>query len=90
MSAEERPSIFDGYGETALAEARRLTRAGELASRAHPRDDDYEAFGSVFRAIDGHLEVVARWVETGRQEVSALRAARASDDRSDDSASQAS
>ena len=75
MSAEEQPSIFDGYGETALAEARRLTRAGELASRAHPRDDDYEAFGSVFRAIDGHLEAVASWVETVRDEVRALRAA---------------
>ncbi len=74
--SEEVISIFDVYGETALAEARRLTRAGELASRAHPRDDDYEAFGAVFRAIDGHLETIGRWVESGRQEVVALCSAR--------------
>ena len=73
---EEHPSIFDGTGEDALLEAKRLVRAGELASRASPADDDFQAFGSVFRAIEGRLELVERWVEGGRQEVLALRAAR--------------
>ncbi len=71
---EEGHSIFDGYGESALLDAKRLVRAGELASRANPDDDDYQAFGAVFRAIAGRLELIARWVESGRQEVLALRA----------------
>ena len=70
---EEGSSLFDGYGESALLDAKRLVRAGELASRANPGDDDYEAFGSVFRAIAGRLEIVERWVESGRQEVLALQ-----------------
>ncbi len=75
MSSEEDPgSIFDGYGEDALLDAMRLVRAGELASRAIPADDDFAAFGAVFRAIEGRLELVERWVEGGRQEVLALRA----------------
>ena len=75
MSApEEGGSLFDGYGESALLDAKRLVRAGELASRAN-RDDDYEAFGAVFRDIAGRLELVEQWVESGRQEVLALRAA---------------
>ena len=74
MSPDEGGSLFDGYGESALLDAKRLVRAGELASRSNPGDDDYEAFGSVFRAIAGRLELVERWVESGRQEVLALRA----------------
>ena len=50
-------------------------RAGELASQANPADDDYQAFGAVFSAVEGCLELVAQWVECGRQEVLALRAA---------------
>ena len=72
---DEGGSLFDGYGESALLDAKRLVRAGELASRANPGDDDYEAFGSVFRAIAGRLEIVEHWVEGGRREVLALRAA---------------
>ena len=70
---EEGGSLFDGYGESALLDAKRLVRAGELASRAN-REDDFEAFGAVFRAIADRLELVERWVESGRQEVLALRA----------------
>ena len=66
-------SIFDGDGETALLDAKRLVRAGELASRADPTNDDFEAFGAVFRAIAGRLELVDGWAETGRREVLALR-----------------
>ena len=73
---DDAPSIFDGAGEDALLEAKRLVRAGELATRANPADDDFSAFGAVFRAIEGRLELVERWVEGGRQEVLALRAAR--------------
>ena len=75
IGEEEGASLFDGYGESALLEARRLARAGELASRANQMDDDYEAFGAIFRAIDGRLALVAQWVESGRREVLALRAA---------------
>ncbi len=91
MSPEEthlerdRGSIFDGDGETALLEAKRLVRAGELAARAN-QDDDFEAFGSVFRAIGGRLELVELLVESGRQEVLALRTSLAREsavDRSD-------
>lgn len=35
------PSIFDGTGEDALLEAKRLVRAGELAARANPVNDDF-------------------------------------------------
>ena len=69
----EQPSIFDGYGENAFLDARRLVRAGELASRACPGDDDYEAFGALFRAVDGQLELVGTWAEKAREEVIALR-----------------
>ena len=90
MSApEEGGSLFEGYGESALLDAKRLVRAGELASRAN-RDDDYEAFGSIFRAIAGRLELVERWVESGRQEVMALRALsgrQSSQDRADPTSS---
>ena len=75
LEEEEGNSLFDGYGESALLDAKRLVRVGELASRANPGDDDYEAFGSVFRAIAGLLELVDRWVESGRQEVLTLRSA---------------
>ena len=71
---EEGGSLFDGYGESALLDAKRLVRAGELASRANPGDDDCEAFGAVFRAVAGRLELVEHWIESGRQEVLALRA----------------
>ena len=70
---EESGSLFDGDGESALLDAKRLVRAGELAARAHPGDDDWEAFGSLFRAIAGQLELVERWVESGRREILALR-----------------
>ena len=66
------PSIFDGHGETALLDARRLARAGELASRACA-DDDFQAFGALFRAVDGQLERVETWVAGAREEVLALR-----------------
>ena len=85
VSAKQEPgSIFDGNGESALLDARRLVRAGELASRANPGDDDYEAFGAVFRAIAGRLALVERWVESGRQEVLALRASPAREPTADD------
>ena len=71
---EEGRSLFDGYGETAMLDAKRLVRAGELASRANPGDDDYEAFGAAFRAVAGRFELVEHWVESGRQELLALRA----------------
>ena len=71
---EEGGSLFDGYGESALFDAKRLVRAGELASRANPADDDYDAFGAVFRAIADRLELVEHWVESGRREVLMLRA----------------
>ena len=86
MSAvEEGASLFDGDGESALLDARRLVRAGELASRAN-RDDDFEAFGALFRAIEGRLDLVARWVESGRREVLTLRASRPQEPRADPAA----
>ena len=75
MNEEDLPTIFDGRGETAFLEARRLVRAGELAARAIA-DTEGEAFGAVFRAVDDRLEAVADWVEDGRREVLALRASR--------------
>ena len=66
-------SIFDGPGETALIDARRLAWAGELATRAAPeRDADSEALGAVFRAIHERLELVVRWIDTVREEVCAV------------------
>ncbi len=47
---QEPDSLFDGTGESALLDAKRLLRAGELASRANT-DDDFAAFGAQFRAI---------------------------------------
>ncbi len=66
------PSIFDGPGETALIDARRLAWAGELATRGAPEhDDDSEALGAVFRAIHDRLELVEQWIDTVREQVNA-------------------
>ncbi len=71
--ATARAAALDGYGETALLEAIRLSHAGELTTCARTMDErDAAAIASVFRAIGSHLDVVERWMETIRAAVTAI------------------
>lgn len=73
-------AVLDGYGETALLEAIRLSHAGELATCAYTMDKrDAEALASVFRAIGAQLEGVEQWIDAVRSELLAVQRSSVSD-----------